>query len=346
MVTVLQRKPSFGEQIGSGIGAGFSSGLASGAQEASRHKQMLAQIQAKELAKIEGKQKLYDLLYGKNPQPEERFGDQMAPQEMGEDFSRSVMKEPQQNEQPYSDKQIEVAAMFDPNVARQMQEANKASFRREQFEHGKRKEERDFAYKETAPYRTEIDKQARSAKDLEPVLSQMENLINNGKLTNPVIAKLADKFGVVGLLDPKSQQFNALSIGFLKDAKNIFGARVTNYDLQTYLDKIPRLVQTDQGKKALIDNFKTLGKASKLKKQAANEIIKQNGGIPPIDLEERVEEKVAPEMEKLASEFNKSFIESSRSPSGKIRMRNPNGQLGEVSESDVQKAIQKGYSLE
>lgn len=282
-----------------------------------------------QFAKQQAKQKLLESFLNKNIKPQ--AGEPLSSPEA--DLDRSPM-----DLSSLSSKERGALALVDPNLAR-------LSLEEEKLAHKKSSEQQKLALQETKDYRDSLSSQSRGATELEPVLDQMERLISKGKLTNPVIAKLADKFGLVGILDPSSQQFNALSVGFLKDAKNIFGSRVTNFDLQTYIDKIPRLAQTDQGKKVLIDNFRTLGEASKTRNKVKNQIIRENKGTPPFDLEEEVNRRASPELDKLSEKFNRSFLEASKSPSGKIFMKSPDGIFGEVPPDRLQEALQKGYSL-
>lgn len=366
MVQFLQRSPSFGEQLASGIGQGLSKAVDFTSQmgmekfKQSQRKKLIEDVERgsapqnfadqNQPQKEDLRQKFLDSLPELENLKQQTMGEDLTPQDLDEiwEHVNKVAQQPMQQTQQQAQDPASAARMRQKKYAMlgEHELARVAGDEAKSFEK-KSGEEKKLAFDETKDFRKHVTQQSRSATELEPVLGQMERLIKQGKLTNPVIAKLADKFGLVGLLDPTSQQFQALAVGFLRDAKNIFGSRVTNLDLQTYIDKIPRLAQTDEGKKALIDNFRTLGEAAKIRDKTKNEIIKQNKGIPPMDLEEQVTERSAPKIDKLSEKFNRSFYETSRGASGKIRMRHPiNGILGEVSEDRVQDALQKGYVLE
>lgn len=315
MVQILPKRQSFGEILGQGLGAGLSQGIGQAGQF------------GMEIAKEKMKQqRLQSYL---TPKSQSEMGEQLQG-EMPESQSLYSQLDPQQR--------LALSQEF-PEVAREIREQEKIGSREKL---AKRKE----AFSETKDYRTHIADQARAAEELDPVLDQMEHLIKKGKLTNPIIAKLADKFGLVGLLDPSSQQFQGLSVGFLSNAKNVFGARLTNLDVQTYLDKMPRLAQTNEGKKTIISNFRALGEASKVRNKIKNKIIKENHGVPPLDLEEKVSERTEPELDRLFDKFNKGFYKPSKTDSGKILMRNRDGILGEVPEEKIKEAIEKGYQLQ
>lgn len=349
MVTFLPEAPSFGSSLGKALGGGISQGMSRAhefaqqmAMEKAKQKALMDILSPQQQPQIDMKKEFLEAL----PVIEQSLGRELTPSDLDAVWERlqGFSQQPQTSKQKgidlneLSPEQEIALGQMNPALSRVVSESKKRAQKQAS-------ESTSRAFSETKPYRERLEEQFRSAKDLDPILSQMENLIKRGKLSNPVIAKLADKFGLVGLLNPNSQQFQALSVGFLQNAKNIFGARVTNYDIQTYMDKIPRLAQTDAGKNALIDNFRALGKAAEVRNKVKNKIIKENNGIPPMNIEERVEERAAPELDKLFSEFNRSMLQN-KSQSGKILMRHPNGALGEVPEDKVNEAVQKGYVLE
>lgn len=176
--------------------------------------------------------------------------------------------------------------------------------------------EQQHADKETAKFYKETLSSARGADNNDRRLNRMETLVKTGKLTNPVFhsALNALEKGIFGfginlhsLENPESQEFSKLSKEFLKDAKEIFGARITNLDVDTFLKMIPDLSQSDDGKLRIINNMRAYNEASRLRKKAMNDIIKENGGKRPLNLETLVEERVSPELDKLSQEFKVGY---------------------------------------
>ena len=121
-----------------------------------------------------------------------------------------------------------------------------------------------------------------------------------GGLLGPVstILRSAQKF-----TSPNTEQFEKLSTDFIRDAKNIFGNRLTDADLNAFLQSIPTLSQTDNGKLAIIKNMHSFNKALQVKAKTMKDIIKENGGRRPANLQILVEERAQPELDKLAQEF-------------------------------------------
>lgn len=167
--------------------------------------------------------------------------------------------------------------------------------------------------KESHKYFQTVNKEAQGAKENDARLQKMKTLIATGKLTNPAFAGLLKTlnkgvfgFGIdlSGLLNKESQQFDKLSADFIKGAKNVFGSRITDNDLNQFLKTIPSLTQSNEGKIAIINNLEAFNKASELRKQVATALIKENGGRTPANLEFLVDQFAGSELDKLAQEFS------------------------------------------
>lgn len=125
-----------------------------------------------------------------------------------------------------------------------------------------------------------------------------------GALIGPVSSLLRH---VQKTSSPDTEAFEKLSAGFLRGAKDIFGGRFTNEEMKAYLESIPTLAQTDKGKLDVINDMELFNKAAKIKYNAAQKIIKENGGRPPINLQELVEEEVREKLDKLSDIFREDL---------------------------------------
>jgi len=154
--------------------------------------------------------------------------------------------------------------------------------------------------------------EAKDAKQNDMRLKRMEELNKGGKLNSPgfVSALNTLEHGLWGvglnlkwLMNPDSQEFEKLSNDFLKNAKSIFGARVTQGEIEMFLKTIPSLTQTTKGRERVIRNMKLFNQGAKLKKDAMAEIIEMNGGERPKNIELLVEKKIAPKLDQLSKKF-------------------------------------------
>lgn len=168
--------------------------------------------------------------------------------------------------------------------------------------------------KESKTYYDQVYKEGEAARKGVMRLDRMEQLIKSGKLDNATVSSVVDFFqtgipflgisaDLSSVLSPESQEFKKLSTDFLKEAKDIFGARLTNADIQYFLKTIPTLAQSNEGKQRVINNLKSFYEGSILKKDIAKKIIKENGGKRPINLQELVDEQAEPILDEMARQF-------------------------------------------
>jgi len=184
--------------------------------------------------------------------------------------------------------------------------------------------ERGALLKETKPYVDALKNKEKAAKETDLRLKRMESLIEKGNLPNPTFwsafSKLEHAPYIAGLTAPIAEilkgglkwysgnasdieEFEKLSSEFVKNAKQYFGPRVTEKEIQLFMQTVPTLMQTDKGKKKLIENIRSLNELTEIEAKAARSIIKANGGIAPIDIEQQVHDKIGKKLDKVAKKF-------------------------------------------
>jgi hypothetical protein len=198
-------------------------------------------------------------------------------------------------------------------------------------------EERKQNQHETFEYISGINKAAEGAKDNNKRLKRMEALIDRGNLNSrawtkfvtglegigeggggegdkgdigKIIGKILKPFtGAVGTglraltFHPDTEEYEKLTNDFLKNAKDVFGARVTNFDIESYLKTIPTLALSDAGKKQIIKNLESFNEASILRQKALRKILARNKGGRPYNIAELVEEEIGPELDRISEEL-------------------------------------------
>lgn len=100
-----------------------------------------------------------------------------------------------------------------------------------------------------------------------------------------------------------TEEFEKLSADFLKDAKGIFGGRITNADLLAFFQTVPTLNQTQHGRLKIIKNMKAFNEAAIAEYDALQEVVKENGGKRPDDLAFLVQKRAQEKIDKAAKEF-------------------------------------------
>lgn len=100
-----------------------------------------------------------------------------------------------------------------------------------------------------------------------------------------------------------TEEFEKLSADFLKDAKGIFGGRITNADLTAFFQTVPTLNQTQHGRLKIIKNMRAFNEAAIAEYEALEEVIKENGGKRPDNLAFVVQRRAQDKIDKAAKEF-------------------------------------------
>lgn len=184
--------------------------------------------------------------------------------------------------------------------------------------------EKESNFKETKEYIKTLKDKEKASKEANLRLQRMEKLIDKGNLPNAALwsslSKLENAPFISGLTAPLAEllkgglkwysgnpadieEFEKLSSEFVKNAKQYFGSRITQKEVEMYMQTVPTLMQTDKGKKKLIENIRSLNELSEIEAKAARSIIKENKGIPPIDIEQQVQDRIGNKLDKVAKEF-------------------------------------------
>src|SRR6185437_1005520 len=258
------------------------------------------------------------------------FNQQQPNQEQNIDNAlKQYFGQPQRSEQQFAQEQPEQQMMqpqeqqqLTPDRAKNIKRLletpqQKAAREKQEFQ------ERQLNLKETKPYVTALKDKEHAAREANLRLKRMETLIEKGNLPNSAIwsalSKLENAPFVSGLTGPvaellkgavkwwhtpaDTEEFEKLSNEFVKNAKQYFGSRITQKEVEMFMQTVPTLMQTDAGKKKLIENIRSLNELAEIEAKAARSIIKENGGIPPIDIEQQVQDKIGNKLDKVAKQF-------------------------------------------
>lgn len=203
-------------------------------------------------------------------------------------------------------------------TAKEQQEKIKLEAQQEKLNKQQIKEERTEQHlinKETKPFYDEISNDASAAKNNIKRLDRMEKISKEGYLGMPVFnsfLRMVSK-GIFGLgidlsslMTADAQEFDKLSADFIRDAKKIFGNKITDADLNAFLRTVPTLSQSREGQLRIMHNMRQANKAAELKHKIMSDIIKENNGKRPANLQLLVEERAEPELNKLTEEFERT----------------------------------------
>lgn len=242
-----------------------------------------------------------------------------------------------------SDSDIVRASLIDPELGRSLRaakdsilNANKSSFEPESDK---------LEAKRVAELATSIEKDFSTAKMEDIRLERMEKLSEKGDVSTPLLLKALDTVGLpIGVLsNPDTEEYRKLETDFIRDARDIFpGGRITNYEIQSYLKTIPSLMNSPEGRKAIIRNRKLFNEAKRIRYEEYKNLIKENGGKKPLNMGLLLEERTADKIGKIEEEFRNGIDSEINKFQQPIRMVDPNGRPIDVPPNMIEKAMKAG----
>lgn len=144
---------------------------------------------------------------------------------------------------------------------------------------------------------------------------------------------------------------------FTVKAKDSFGARVTNFELDRFMQRLPTLANSADGRRLILNQMKLINEINSLEKRAVQEVFDQYGvrNIDYADAENIARRKIAGQKEDLRKKYvsYESQIRDDQSKliseakkhinKGNTLMRAPNGQIGTFDNSLIPNLEDKGF---
>jgi hypothetical protein len=389
MVILLEgapRKKSFIQKLGLGVNEGLNKLSSMQEQKKSEELKFQREIQLaqeKEKAKYQNKLDMlkglgFDVsgkgkdLGGNQPEGPSRV-DQLkgvnnalegneGPEENPNEFSVGVPK------LPNSPDKIKLASLVDPNLSRQMQKENDMAIEeaRHQEESYRKNREYQRKVKEASPefqrekhltqeqakadtkYHNELQAASKLHSQKMKTLNNLEKL-NKKDVTGKPFEKLLEKSGLVSLTSEGRREFAADVKTLITDIRSILGSQFTGFEFQTILNAYPSPDFSQEANDAIIKNLKEFEDIRDQEFKIENQLIKENNGKIPENLQSKVNERLQdyaisklPEIKANTYQIMKE--EYGVSP-GKILMFTPDGEPLEVSPDKIEYAESIGAKM-
>jgi hypothetical protein len=313
---VLPEVPSFGTQLARGLGAGIGAGVGSAGEMLA--KSLESQMRANKIQSLLGNRNVatnqdlqdkqfLDLL----PQLEQKKGSDLTPADIDQAW-KSFTSQGQQQQQPDQASLLEqqgvaAIAMNEPEVGKYFldQAASiKKQERKELFEREKIGEPKIEALQE----------KLESAEDTGLKFDRLNVLFSpdlEDKFPPAFTAAMFTKDGelrpvAASQLSPEAQESVKLVADELKGAKDSFGARVTNFDLQAYMKRLPTLLNTAEGRRRVLRDLRMMNKLNQMEYSGTLDVINRYGGAGKISMSKAKEifkKEFAPKKKMIAEEF-------------------------------------------
>ncbi len=187
--------------------------------------------------------------------------------------------------------------------------------------------------------------------ELSPQISGWERL-NINPLTGDLI--------IPALASPEAQQFVKTVNDFTIQAKDSYGTRVTNFDLNQFMRRLPTLANTSEGRERILSQMKVINNLNTMYERSIRDVLEEHGGIRNIDYDratdiayKRFEKDSKPlkaELKSLASGDNREFKhmiseKKRKAPPGQVLMMTKEGTFGYVNEKEVSEALKDELTI-
>jgi hypothetical protein len=86
------------------------------------------------------------------------------------------------------------------------------------------------------------------------------------------------------MLSPEAQEATKLIADELRGVKDTFGARISNFELQAYMKRLPTLLNTAEGRKRVLRDLKSMNEMNRFHDEKVLDIVDRGGGAGAISL--------------------------------------------------------------
>jgi len=201
--------------------------------------------------------------------------------------------------------------------------------------------------KENRPSYDQAKEKLKGAQDEGRSLKQLENLNKTGKLPKGAqrinVNWKTGELRVPALANKETQLFVKTVNDFTVKAKDTFGARVTNFELQRFMQRLPTLANTEEGRELIIKQMQTINKLNELYHDSLKKVY-QHYGIGNIDAAQAdlIAEKLRENDEKrLIDDYNSIVLNQELADEERVLVE-INGKRGYVPQNQLDKALRAG----
>jgi len=186
-------------------------------------------------------------------------------------------------------------------------------------------------------------------------LSQMETLNNSGKLPtglqNLNINWSTGDIRFPKLANEETQAFVKMVNDFTTKAKDTYGARVTNFELGTFMRRLPTLANTEEGRRLILAQMQQVAALNKLYYDSRKAVYDKYK-LKNLDTQqvETIAEQLRDKDEEVVRKAYKDSLQTQQvyearqaAPEGKMPARSPDGKIVYIWTDQLDKAKNKGY---
>lgn len=141
----------------------------------------------------------------------------------------------------------------------------------------------------------------------------LKKIDKSGKLPEGLASIIIDRetgdiktlASLAGIASPEAQQWVKELARFQNRAKDAFGSRVTNFDLQSYMRQFPNLLNTKEGRERILKMMDINYKLDELHQNAIDKVYKKYGlgNIPQEAADEMAQKMIVDDVNRLEKEY-------------------------------------------
>lgn len=178
-------------------------------------------------------------------------------------------------------------------------------------------------------------------------LRSQEALAKKGELSAPAMIATMKYLGlplsVLG--NPDNELYEKVEADYVRDVSKVFPGQIRVFEIEAYLKTIPSMMNSDEGKLAIIENRKISNQAKKLKGDALKEIMKGRSSPPP-NVNMLINEKVGDQLLALQDKYVQSLRDSMDRYGPSVPMKDPKtGRYKKIPPYAIEEAIKIGYKF-
>jgi len=217
--------------------------------------------------------------------------------------------------------------------------------RREQENKNRTAKEKEY-FKLNEPQLMKMNETQRNLENEATRYARLGELFSDpSKFPSAHVAALFSKEGQLNdiafsLLSPEAQEAVKLIIDSTSNIKDTYGARVTNFDLQTYLKKLPSLLNSHEGRQRVLRDLQLMNQVNQIHNTGIGEVFEEAGGtdkIPFSTAERRFNQKYGKQLHEMRERFvhpEKETFSERPNPEKYLGRKIKNPETGEIFISD------------
>jgi len=260
-----------------------------------------------------------------------------------------------------SDEQEAAVSVLNPALGRQVSAAKT-----------RQSKETAERWKYNKGYLEETSKSMQRGREELDTLKEMNTLNDSGKLIPSLYQNFLKRVGLdwAAFKNPESEEYEKMSAGFVRGAKDIFGGRVAVQEMTFFMKTIPTLMNTETGRRLVTKALEHIAAGKILRGEETDAVLaeyERRGLPPPYNLRGIVDRRVGPKLDKLGQQIRDDMAQireearnkpgffsrgkkkgkaskSPEVPQGTVLVRSPDGKVGHIPKGRLKEAMKAGYT--